>query len=61
MGKKARQRAAAAEAEKLAKRRAIEEQFGITLKPSKPIMGGRYLQVKTGSTVRYPPRKAVRR
>jgi hypothetical protein len=60
VGKNAQRRRAAREAEQLAERRKIEEQFGITIKPSKPVMGGRYLRVKPGPTVRYPPPKVVR-
>lgn len=57
MGKKSQRRAAAREAEKLADRRKIEEQFGIKITPAKPLMGGRYLEVKQPSPIRYPPPK----
>lgn len=54
MGKNSQKRAAAREAEKLEERRAIEEQYGITLpEPSKPIVGGRYLTVRQPSPIRY--------
>ena len=54
MGKNSQKRAAAREAEQLAKRRAIEEQYGITLpEPSKPKMGGRYAGVRQPSAIRY--------
>lgn len=61
MGKNAQRRAAAREAELLAKRRALEEQFGITITPSKPELGGRFLRVKNGPTVRFPRAKGARR
>lgn len=45
-------------AEQLATRRALEEQFGITIKPSKPVVGGRYAGVKQPSPLRYGGRLA---
>jgi hypothetical protein len=55
MGKNAQVRRTTKALEQAAKRRAIEEQYGIKLPPpSKPLMGGRYAGVKGGPTVRYP-------
>lgn len=54
MGKNSQKRAAAREAEKLAKRAQLESEFGITIRTSKPVIGGRYGGIRVASTIRYP-------